>query len=60
MLYWEHCVFRVYDILISRGVVMTIRQRVLLVVTLGPLLTALVCYFVDMRFITESYDAAVL
>jgi methyl-accepting chemotaxis protein len=38
---------------------MTIRQRTLLVVTLGPLLTALVCYFVDMRFITESYDAAV-
>ncbi|WP_300156740.1 methyl-accepting chemotaxis protein [Solidesulfovibrio sp.] len=39
---------------------MTIRQRALLVVTIGPILTALVGYFVNMRFITESYDAAVL
>ncbi len=39
---------------------MTIRQRALLVVILGPILTALVVYFIDMRFIAASYDAAVL
>jgi len=39
---------------------MTIKQRALLIVILGPILTSLICYYIDMQFISESYEESVV
>jgi len=39
---------------------MNIKQRTLLVVILGPILTAVVLYYITLHFLAVSYDASVL